>query len=204
MRRAPRTIKQLQKVGLLHGLEGDEAWRLYDAVGRGAPITDLLRLYYAADGDAVESLWRRQSDAYAEAHKTERPSEVAQALLHAMPDIGSLKLTLSREALAVANDRHTVTVSQVVRHSRVRTRVHRVALTSPRHVVQAVNALLAHDDHPRRFVELACQRGLRVFVGLEAEAARTVLEWRATTHPDVEAMYAFACWDRAPSVRAVG
>lgn len=202
--RLPRSIRRLQQLGFFHGLELEEAWRLYDTVGRAAEVSEMLRLFYAADGDAVESLWRRQSDGYAEFPRAEQPQAVATALKHAMPDIGHIRLALTREALAISNDRHTVTVSQVVRHSRLKGRTHRVALKKPRHVVQAVNALLAYDDHPRRFVELASSGPIRSFVGVEAATARTLLDLKATALRDLEEIYAFARWDRAPDVRAVG
>ena len=202
--RLPLSIRRLQQLGFFHGLELEEAWRLYDTVGRGASVAEMLRLFYAADGDVVESLWRRQSDGYAEFHRHAKPQTVATALKHAIPDIGHIRLALTREALAVSNHRHTVTVSQVVRHSRLRGRTHRVALKRPRHVVQAVNALLAYDDHPRRFVELSTDGDVRSFVCVDASVSRTLLDQKASALKDIEEIYAFARWDRAPDVRAVG
>lgn len=202
--RLPLSIRRLQQLGFFHGLELEEAWRLYDTVGRAASLSEMLRFFYAADGDAVESLWRRQSDGYAEFHRQAEPQTVATALKHASPDIGHLRLALTPQALAVSNDRHTVTVSQVVRHSRLKGRTHRVALKRPRHVVQAVNALLAYDDHPRRFVELSAMGEVRSFVCVEPSVARSVLDLKATALKDIEEIYAFARWDRAPDVRAVG
>lgn len=202
--RLPPTIRRLQQIGLLGGVDHDEAWRIHDTAGRDAPAGAVLGLYYAADGDAVESLWRRQRDAYVQVGASERPGVVGRAAVHALPQVGPLKMSLTPEALVVANDRHTVTVSQVMRHARLRGRERRVAMAAPRHVVRAINALLAHDDESRRFVELGPAPGRHVFIGLSPAAARDLLEQDATVYRDLAGLYSFTGWDRAVSVRAVG
>ncbi|MGE0787842.1 MAG: hypothetical protein AB7S26_19365 [Sandaracinaceae bacterium] len=181
-----------------------EAWRIYDAVGRSAAPSALLRLYYAADGDPVESLWRRQSDGYAEVEHVDHPEAVVETLSHALPELGAVRVRLTREALILATERHTVSVSQVVRHARVATRTRKIALSRPRHVVQGVNTLLSYEDQPRRFIELVASHGRHAFAAADGLSARALLEQRATVHADLDALISFAGWDRGPSIRAVG
>lgn len=183
-----------------------EAQRLLpqSANTQGPPSPSLLHAYYAANGDPVESLWRRQADRFVEITTQAPPEHVCAALELAMPAVSPLRVRVTPAALFVHADQDVATVSRVVQHARLRTHQIRHAVDRPRDIVRALNAILARRDHRYRFVELRGAADRHMFVAVDARQARMLQDWSATMHRDQGTLWAFAGWDRAGNERAAG
>lgn len=197
----------LQRGGLLRGLDGDGAIALLGAEGGRPPspiaLGTLLRRWYAADGDWVEALWRRQRDGYVEVFREQPPADVATSVVHAAPRLAGLRATMTPEALVVELDGDRATVSRVVRHARVQRRERRRAVGLPEHVIGAVNVLSSRRDEPRRFVQLVAERDRRAFAATSEEAARALCQLGATRHRELGAVLGSGAWDRDPAPRRI-
>ena len=191
---------RLQRAGLLRRLGVAEAERLLARDAEHAPsrvaLATLLRRWYGADGDWVEALWRRQRDGYVEVFRAQPPGDVATAVVHAVPALEGLRAVVTPSALVVELDDDRVTVSRVVRHARLRDREKRRALSSPEHVIHAVNVLLSRRDHAARFVEVIAERDRAAFVATSLAAARELWRVAATPAREIDAVLAAAAWDR--------
>lgn len=194
------TLRSMHRIGLLRALSARRAAGMVDASPRAAvapaQLVRVVHLYYAGDGDRVETLWRRQAERYLEVHARQDPHEVAAAIRHAVPDLEALDTQVTPEALVVVTRDDCVTISCFVRHARLPSRNRRTAVTSPHHIVGAANVLLARASQPRRFVALKSVGGRNAYIATQARHARLLWRLRLVAHADVSALWAFAAWDR--------
>ncbi|HJL17806.1 MAG TPA: hypothetical protein RMH99_19230 [Sandaracinaceae bacterium LLY-WYZ-13_1] len=204
----PTVLIRLQRSGLLRGLGADEAEHLLCADGRRAPtslgIAGLLRRWYAADGDWIEALWRRQADAYVEVYAHQDPRQVALSVVHSQPSLEGLSATATDEAMIVSLEDDRVTLSRVMRHARRPDRQRRRAVLAPEHVIRGVNVLLSRRDAPMRFVELRAEPERRAFTAVSQRAAGELLGLGVTRHRELGGLRDAASWEAPRSTRAAG
>ena len=197
------SLGRWKRAGLLTELQGAEAERLIPHTSTPpAPSPALIRAYYDAGGDSVESAWRRQQDRYIEIPVGACPEAVADQLENAFPAIGGVRVRVTAHELIVRSRDDVVSVARVVRHRRLDTRQLRRPVDGPRHVVQAVNAILGRRGAPHRFIELKMGRGRHAFVGVEATQAQALYGWGATAYRDLETLSSFAGWRTRERARA--
>jgi len=199
------SLRRWKRAGLLSEMSGSEAERLMPATATApAPSPVLIRAYYDADGDPVEAAWRRQQDRYIEIPAHACPEAVADQLENAFPALGAVRARVTSHALVVRAGDDVVSVARVVRHRRLTAHQVRRPVDGPRHVIQAINAILARRAQRHRFIELNVGPNRHAFVAVEARQAKALQEWGATLHRDLGTVWTLAAWDRLAQARAAG
>ena len=138
----------------------------------------LLRVYYAADGDAETSLRRRLRDRYFALHADDPASaaEIVAALSDIAPELSDLRLTQLHESanrtsyVLKAGSWMSRIADDWARLSHQRGPVITNALPV-RSIIRALNELLHNADAPQRLAPLLTDRTMDVYVGISRENA---------------------------------
>lgn len=203
---AVSSLRRWKRAGLLTDLRPAEAQLLLprSANTQGPPSAEVLHQYYVANGDPVESLWRRQSDRFLELPAASPPDHTCAALEQVLPSIAPVRVRPTPAALLVQVGDDVASISRVVRHARLRTRQIRQAVDGPRDIVRAINAIFAARGYRYRFIELPGADDRHMFVAVDPRQARALHGLGATRLRDLGALWAFAGWDGAAEARAAG
>ncbi len=201
---AVSSLRRWKRAGLLTGLGPAEALHLLprNANVQGPPTPGVLHAYYAANGDPVEALWRRQADRFVEIPANAPADHVGVAIEQVLPAVAPIRVRPTPAALYIHVGEDVATVSRVVRHARLRTHQIRQAVDRPRDVVRAINAVFAARGYRYRFIELRAAADRHMFVAVDTRQARTLQGWGATLHADPGSLWSFAGWDRETDSRA--
>lgn len=184
------SLHRWKRAGLFSGLESQDALVAKEGGDESVP-TSLFRRYYAAEGDMVEAVWRRQADRFVDVSRSQRPDTVVKLVELALPGVGPLEVTSTPGALRISDGSEEVSISRGVGRYQLRSAPER-----PRDVIEAINVLLSKIGLQRRFVELSGTSGRHMFVALEPQQARALQSWGATRHADVGTLWRFTGWDR--------
>lgn len=198
-------LARLQRAGLVRELDLERARGVLGTAAARPPepasVGALLHHCYGAGVSAIDGQWRRQADRYVEVTPTATPGEVATALAHAMPALSPLVARVSSRGLELSCAHGAIEVPRFVTEGPMRFRLHPVPVEHPSQVVRAANQLLLEARASRRFVQLASDPRLQIFVALDVRRARLLHAGGLTAHGDLSGLYVQTAWSDGSGLR---